>query len=681
MEKSFFVGLLQNIALLLTFSMIYDYFWARRKTNQILFFKIASGVLLGVLGVVLILTPWTYIDGIIFDTRSVILCISGLFLGAIPTIIAIIITAAYRIMLGGSGALMGVMVIISSGTIGLLWRYFRPHWRKKNPVLELLGMGMVVHICMLAWLIFLPPELRFQTFKTIVFSVLFLYPAATLLLGLLMMHQAQNSENKKALDKSEQRWHFAIEGAGDGLWDWNPQTNEIFYSKQWKKMLGYNEDEIENSIDEWKKLLHPDETEKIYAQLSKFQSGEISDYEMEQRMLCKNGTYKWILDRGKVMSWDKSGKPWRCIGTHTDITERKKTEQALKESEQYTNSILSAIPDYIFIMDANGLYLDFKSGNADDLILPQEILINKNIVDVLPKKIAVRIQKGIDFVLKNKKSHQIEYELKLNTGINSFECTILPFGESKVIKLVRNITKQKQVEETLRNSKEQLKNFAAHLQNVREEERVLLAREIHDELGQILVAIKIDLGMLKQQTSGKLNKDATEEIINQFQQLSQMVDNTLKAARRIMTDLRPEVLDMLGLVEAIKLHVNNFQERHNISCSFENEITQLNIDLQCSVALFRIVQESLTNIVKHANASEVRISLRNVDNKLIMEVSDNGVGFDLHTKVREDSYGLIGMKERVYLLDGEFSVLSKQGKGTTVKVEMPYSQSEPVSKG
>ncbi len=156
-----------------------------------------------------------------------------------------------------------------------------------------------------------------------------------------------------------------------------------------------------------------------------------------------------------------------------------------------------------------------------------------------------------------------------------------------------------------------MKNFAAHLQNVREEERVLLAREIHDELGQILVAIKIDLGMLKQQTSSQLDENATEKIMGQFQQLSQMVDNTLKAARRIMTDLRPEVLDMLGLVEAIRLHLNNFQARHNINCRFETEISQLNIDLQCSVALFRIVQESLTNIVKHANASEVKISLRN----------------------------------------------------------------------
>ncbi len=214
-------------------------------------------------------------------------------------------------------------------------------------------------------------------------------------------------------------------------------------------MLGYNEDEIQNTIDNWKKLLHPDETEKIYAHLSKFQSGEISDYEMEQRMLCKDGTYKWILDRGKVMKWDKQGKPTRCIGTHTDITERKKTEQALKESEQYTNSILSAIPDYIFIMDANGAYLDFKSGNPDDLILPLEQLINKNIVDVLPKKIAVRIQKGIHFVLNNNKPYQIEYELKSKGEMNSFECNILPFGESKVIKLIRNITKQKQAEETL----------------------------------------------------------------------------------------------------------------------------------------------------------------------------------------------------------------------------------------
>jgi hypothetical protein len=104
MEKSFIIGLLQNIALLLTFSMVYDYFWTRRRTKQNLFFKIVSGIFLGILGIVLILTPWTYIDGIIFDTRSVILCVSGLFLGLIPTVIAVVITATYRILLGGPGA-------------------------------------------------------------------------------------------------------------------------------------------------------------------------------------------------------------------------------------------------------------------------------------------------------------------------------------------------------------------------------------------------------------------------------------------------------------------------------------------------------------------------------------------------------------------------------------------------
>ena len=165
---------------------------------------------------------------------------------------------------------------------------------------------------------------------------------------------------------------------------------------------------------------------------------------------------------------------------------------------------------------------------------------------------------------------------------------------------------------------------------------------------------------------------SSEEIQLKFEHLTNMVDNTIKTTRRIMTGLRPEMIDLLGFVDTCKNYISEFQERRCISCKFETLIAELNISPQQSVALFRILQEALTNIAKHAKATEVKILLGKQDNKISMEIVDNGVGFDKDQNFRQDSYGMLGMKERVFLLEGELIITSKIGSGTSVKVIMPY---------
>lgn len=143
----------------------------------------------------------------------------------------------------------------------------------------------------------------------------------------------EQKESEQALIESELRWKFAIEGNADGLWDWNLITNEVFFSAQWKKMLGFSENEISGSLKEWDKRVHPDDKEKAYQDINNHISGKTDFYQNEHRLLCKNNTYKWILDRGKIISYTSDNKPERMIGTLSDISDRKQTEQALKESE------------------------------------------------------------------------------------------------------------------------------------------------------------------------------------------------------------------------------------------------------------------------------------------------------------------------------------------------------------
>ena len=252
---------------------------------------------------------------------------------------------------------------------------------------------------------------------------------------------------------------------------------------------------------------------------------------------------------------------------------------------------------------------------------------------------------------------------------------IFPIGvNGKIIGtagFIIDITERKLVQEALRDSQEQLKNFAAHLQNVREEERILLAREIHDELGQILVAIKIDLGLLKHKAFDNIKLKNYNELKLLYEHLNTLVDNTIKTSRRIMTDLRPELLDILGLVDALRTYANSFQERYAIECIFDSTVQTIDIDDQRSVAIFRILQESLTNVAKHAMATQVNIYLGiNEKKRLFLEIKDNGKGFDIDNKRKNESYGLIGMKERVVLLGGDLNIKSEIGKGTTVSIEM-----------
>ncbi len=144
----------------------------------------------------------------------------------------------------------------------------------------------------------------------------------------------KQKETEKELIESKLRWKFAVEGNADGLWDWNLITNEVFFSTQWKKMLGFSENEIQGSLQEWGNRVHPDDKEKVYQDINKHINGETDFYENEHRVLCKDNTYKWILDRGKIVSYTSDNKPERMIGTHSDITDRKKAEQALKQSDE-----------------------------------------------------------------------------------------------------------------------------------------------------------------------------------------------------------------------------------------------------------------------------------------------------------------------------------------------------------
>ncbi len=241
--------------------------------------------------------------------------------------------------------------------------------------------------------------------------------------------------------------------------------------------------------------------------------------------------------------------------------------------------------------------------------------------------------------------------------------------------LLAEVAERKRAEEGLRNSHEQLRALAARLQSIREEERKLIAREVHDELGQALTGLKLDLSRLSSRLSGVATK--RNEAAQRIESMSTLIDETIKTVRRIATQLRPGVLDDLGLVAAIEWQLQDFRERTGVECEFKSSVKHLNLDQNLSTALFRILQETLTNIARHANASRVKIRLKKDKDNIVLRVEDNGRGITEWEISGSKSLGLLGIKERALLFGGSVDITGRQNKGTVVAVHIPLRGHRP----
>jgi signal transduction histidine kinase len=228
------------------------------------------------------------------------------------------------------------------------------------------------------------------------------------------------------------------------------------------------------------------------------------------------------------------------------------------------------------------------------------------------------------------------------------------------------IEDRKQAEDALRGSFDGLRALAGRLQAVREEERARVAREIHDELGQALTAIKLESASLMRELP-----EGAKQQSNRAASILRLADETIQAVRRISTELRPGILDDLGLVAAVEWAAEEFEDRTGTKCQLDVLQDDLVIDRPRATALFRILQETLTNVARHASATQVNVRLAKEDGCLILDVHDNGKGISEQGLSAGRSLGILGMRERVLLLGGELAISGAPGKGTAVKVRIP----------
>jgi len=235
---------------------------------------------------------------------------------------------------------------------------------------------------------------------------------------------------------------------------------------------------------------------------------------------------------------------------------------------------------------------------------------------------------------------------------------------------------RKKAEEALRASREELRALAGVLQSIREEERTLLARKIHDDMGHALAAVKMDLSWVSKNLSSETDVRTLAELQERMKTVSGRLDSVIQATRRIAGELRPALLEDFGLLAALEWEAEQLERRTQIKCAFESSLAEVSLERERSISLFRACEELLTNVAKHSNASAAKVAVRQDAGELVLEISDNGRGIAQEEVYSSTSFGLVGVRERLRLLGGRLTVSGRPGKGTTAAVNVPLGENE-----
>lgn len=343
----------------------------------------------------------------------------------------------------------------------------------------------------------------------------------------------------------------------------------------------------------------------------------------------------------------------------------------LRRSRNRMQATLDTIPDLLFELDLAGRCYHIHAPRQALLGRPPAELINKTVSDVLPAAAAETCLQALREANTVGASSGHQFMLDLPQGQCWFELSVARktmvgmHGIPHFIVLSRDITERKLKEREIAESRDLLRQLSARRDAVREEERKRIAREIHDELGQMLTAQRLEIATLKFQF-GEQNHVLAERC----QHLMQLTDQTIQVVRNIAATLRPASLDM-GIVPALEWLVAEFHARTGVACQFDVGTADMTLDEEQSIAVFRIVQESLTNIARHANAHQVRIALDARHGEYCLSIQDDGNGFDADQR-NNLSFGLVGIRERVLILGGKAEIVSAPGQGCTVDIHLPH---------
>lgn len=465
--------------------------------------------------------------------------------------------------------------------------------------------------------------------------------------------------------------NMAIESAGIGTWVFDLSGNKSFFDDKACQLLGFVPMHYKKTAKEFLDRIHPDDRKNVRKLLIELIK-KVSDFKTEFRVLLPDGTVRFLTAKAKNIV-NQSGKPVRLNGLIWDITDQKLLEISLQESIRRTDSIINNLNGAVFRCKFDEeLTMEYISEGVKELTgypLSDFLLNNvRSFFSLIYSDDKEKVMMSIGDALTEKDSFTVEYRIVSANGDLKWIWVRGRgvFSGSAIVALegfISDITDRKKTEEELKNSLEQLHQLTKHIEEVREDERVAISRELHDDLGQALTAVKIDLASIKQNVTDM----ATVLKINTA---SALVSETIKTVQRITSQLRPQIIEDLGLETAIEWYTKEFEQRNRIKIILDMA-SDINIPSEASLIIFRIMQEALTNIARHSGATIVNIRLGRSGDTINFRISDNGTGITEDKINSRKSFGIISMKERALSLGGTFKIFRKDNCFTVIDVMFP----------
>ncbi|GEM_PF-2665062 len=500
-------------------------------------------------------------------------------------------------------------------------------------------------------------------------------------LDLARQEVVERRQAEEAARASENLWRTIFNDAAVGIALVDKSGRPVESNPALQRLLGYTEEELRSMS--FVEFTHPDDVDADTSLYRELMEDRRDYYQMEKRYVRKDGQAVWGNLIVSIIR-DEHGLGQFAVGMVEDITHRKRAEE---ENQTLLHDLGERVKELTALHGAARI-LQKEGADTSEVLREMASLLPPAFQ--YPEVTAARIRLGqteamtpdftdsaptlrAEFTTADGKSGSIDVVYNEDCP-PEFEGPFL-IEERALINtladMLRTSYDRKQAEEQLRATSEQLRALTRSLNSAREEEGIRIAREIHDELGSAMTSLRWELESCDKILSEPPDRLQPQSMREKIAAMIRLTDATINTIRRISSELRPSVLDDLGLAEAIEWQAQQFQSRTGIICRCDCALDSLDLDGERSTALFRIFQETLTNVLRHAQATRVDIRIEAENGELILTISDNGVGITESQKSASRSLGLLGMRERAHLVGGEIQITGIAGKGTAVTVRVP----------
>jgi len=495
-----------------------------------------------------------------------------------------------------------------------------------------------------------------------------LFAASVLLVALVVELAIQRYRRIKAEDgwrQSEERYRTALQDRTDLVCRYLPDTTLTYVNDSFCRLWGKERAELigRRFVDFVPEGARDGLRHHIASLVSNVR---IATY--QHPVLLADGGEAWQewLNRGIA---DARGEVVEIEGLGKDITDRRRADEALRESEARNSAVLHALPDTMFLLTGDGLCLDYHEQPANE---PASDIVGRNIRDVFPASVADTFFATFEQAARSQEPVVVEYSLPNGAATMHYEARLVCFSGDRFLVIVRDVTDRCLRDESLREhrvalraSYEEIRDLAGRLIAAQEMERRRIARELHDDISQKLAMLSIDI----ERNAGKSQPIAGDPSQG-TRLLMERAAEIASDVHRLSYQLHPSKLEALGLVRAVESYCREISRQHSISVAFHQEGVPIAIPSELALCMYRIVQEGLGNVVKHSNATDAWVSLRGAGGKLELRIADHGAGF-VATAQERKGLGLVSMRERARFLGGEFIMHSAPGMGTRIGVIVP----------